>query len=335
MAYAFGAVLEGAGGGGAPVAICGAMMVGLGFKPFEAAVLCLIANTAPVASGGMGSPIRMLAAVTGLPEMQISATVGRILPWTALILPFWLIHGYAGWRQTMQVWPGLLARGAFFAAVQFLWSNYVDAALVDIMGGMLTLVFLAALYRWRRPGTAAPLGARAVITAWSPFLILAVLVVLWGLPSIKAMVDAPTWRMPVPGLHNLVQRTAPVVAKAHTEPALFDIAWLSAVGTPTFFARAHSGAATRTAAFAHAGGVLAGLRPDALFDGGDTGDARAGIHHALLGHGRGDGAGAEQHRLAVSVLRDVDRVAGRGADGNGRGIERAVREPAGGRTRWA
>ncbi|MEZ5355757.1 MAG: lactate permease LctP family transporter [Bryobacteraceae bacterium] len=236
VAYAFGAVLEGAGGGGAPVAICGAMMVGLGFKPFEAAVLCLIANTAPVAFGGMGNPIRTLVAVTGLPEMQLSATVGRILPFTALILPFWLIRVQTDWKRTFEVWPGLIACGGFFGCVQFFWSNYVDAALVDIMGGMLTLVWLALFFRWWRPGSAPALGARKVIVAWSPFLLLAVLVVLWGLPSFKAIVDAPTWRTPVPGLHNLVQRVAPVVAEPHTEPALFDIAWLSAVGTPTFFA---------------------------------------------------------------------------------------------------
>jgi lactate permease len=202
----------------------------------EAAVLCLIANTAPVAFGGMGNPIRTLVAVTGLPEMDLSATVGRILPWTALILPFWLIRVQTDWKRTWEVWPGLIACGGFFGAVQFLWSNYIDAALVDIMGGMLTLLWLAVFFRWWKPGTAPPLGVRKVITAWSPFLILAVLVVLWGLPAVKRVVDAPTWRMPVPGLHEMVQRTPPVVAKEHTEPAVFDIAWISAVGTPTFLA---------------------------------------------------------------------------------------------------
>src|SRR6266852_7999812 len=106
IAFAFGAVLEGAGGGGAPVAIAGAMMVGLGFNPFAAAVLCLIANTAPVAYGGMGNPIRTLVAVTGLPEADISATVGRILPWTAMVLPFWLIRTQVKARETVEVWPG-------------------------------------------------------------------------------------------------------------------------------------------------------------------------------------------------------------------------------------
>src|SRR6266478_583558 len=109
------AVLEGSGGGGAPVAVAGAMMVGLGFNPFGAAVLCLIANTAPVAFGGVGNPIRALVAVTGLPDADLSAMVGRILPWTALILPFWLIRSMAGWRQTFSVWPAALLCGGVFA----------------------------------------------------------------------------------------------------------------------------------------------------------------------------------------------------------------------------
>ncbi len=248
IAYAFGAVLEGAGGGGAPVAICGAMMVGLGFPPFQAAVLCLIANTAPVAFGGMGNPIRTLVAVTGLPEMSISATVGRILPWTAIILPFWLIRAMAPMREVMAVWPGLVACGLGFATIQFLWSNYVDASLVDIVGGMGTLLWLAVFYSiwkprpvWRYPGEAEPerraaLTAGQIAKAWSPFLLLALFVVAWGLPLIKPAVEATSVKIPVPGLHNLVTRIAPVVAKPHTEPAIFDIAWLASVGTPTFLA---------------------------------------------------------------------------------------------------
>lgn len=248
IAYAFGAVLEGAGGGGAPVAICGAMMVGLGFPPFQAAVLCLIANTAPVAFGGMGNPIRTLVAVTGLPEMSLSATVGRILPWTAIILPFWLIRAMAPMREVLAVWPGLLACGLGFAAIQFTWSNYVDASLVDIAGGMGTLLWLAVFYSfwkpspvWRYPGEPAPqqraaLTAGQIAKAWSPFLLLALFVVAWGLPGIKPAVESTSFKIPVPGLHNLVMRIAPVVAKPHTEPAIFDIAWLASVGTPTFLA---------------------------------------------------------------------------------------------------
>lgn len=253
IAYAFGAVLEGAGGGGAPVAICGAMMVGLGFPPFQAAVLCLIANTAPVAFGGMGNPIRTLVAVTGLPEMAISATVGRILPWTAILLPFWLIRTMAPMRDVLAVWPGLLACGLGFAAIQFTWSNFVDASLVDIVGGMGTLLWLAVFYRfwrpspvWRYPGEPAAAGGPnlstgEILKAWLPFLLLALFVVAWGLPFIKPAVESLSLKIPVPGLHNAVMRIAPVVAKPHTEPAIFDIAWLASVGTPTFLAGLLSG----------------------------------------------------------------------------------------------
>lgn len=249
IAFAFGAVLEGAGGGGAPVAICGAMMAGIGFHPFEAAVLCLIANTAPVAWGGVGNPIRTLVAVTGLPEADLSAMVGRILPWTALLLPFWLVRWQVKSREVLEVWPGLIACGASFGAVQFFWSNYVDAALVDIMGGMLTLALLAAFFRRWRPrriwryswdgeGSAdSPKHSfKKVLHSWTPFLLLALFVIIWGLPPVKRVLDAVTLRQPVPWLHNLVIRTPPVVAEAHPEPAVFDFAWLSAVGTATFFA---------------------------------------------------------------------------------------------------
>ena len=250
IAFAFGAVLEGAGGGGAPVAICGAMMVGLGFNPFAAAVLCLIANTSPVAYGGVGNPIRTLVAVTGLPEADLSGMVGRILPWTALILPFWLVRSMTTTRETLKVWPGLVACGVTFAAVQFYWSNYQDAALVDIMGGMATLLVLTLFFKmwqpqtiWRYPGEPG-VGdlhrhhhtTRQVLHAWTPFLLLAVFVILWGMPSMKNALDAATTRIPVPGLHLLVVREPPVVAKTQAEPAVFELAWLSAIGTATFFA---------------------------------------------------------------------------------------------------
>lgn len=244
IAFAFGALLEGAGGGGAPVAICGAMMVGMGFRPFDAAVLCLIANTAPVAWGGVGNPIRTLAAVTGLPDADLSAMVGRILPWTGVILPFWLVRTQTDNRRTMEIWPGALACGLGFASIQFFWSNYVDAALVDIIGGMGTLLLLAAFFRlwhpkhiWRYPGESvrAPCTKKhtnaQVLHAWSPFVLLSAFVVVWGLPTVTAALDLTTFRAPVPGLHLQVLRTPPVVAGQHPEPAIFEFAWLSATGT--------------------------------------------------------------------------------------------------------
>ena len=125
VAFSFGAFIEGAAGFGAPVAISAAFLVGLGFRPFQAALLCLIANTAPVAWGGIGTPLRTLSAVTELDVEALSATSGRILPLLSLIIPFWLVRTMTGWRNTLAVWVPLLVIGGTFAAVQFVWSNFV------------------------------------------------------------------------------------------------------------------------------------------------------------------------------------------------------------------
>ena len=248
IALAFGAVLEGSGGGGAPVAVAGAMMVGLGFNPFGAAVLCLIANTAPVAFGGVGNPIRALVAVTGLPDAELSAMVGRILPFTALILPFWLIRSMTRWRQTFSVWPAALLCGVVFASIQFYWSNFRDSALVDIVGGMSTLLALALFFKvwkpkevWSYPGelptpTLRKHKVAAILHAWSPFLLLSLFVILWGVPKIQHVLDKTNISLPVPGLHNRVIRMPPVVVQPHPEPAVFDFAWFSNSGTATFLA---------------------------------------------------------------------------------------------------
>ncbi len=253
IAFAFGALLEGAGGGGAPVAVTGAMMIGLGFPPFQTAVMCLIANSSPVAYGGMGNPIRTLVAVTGLPEADFAAMLGRILPiTTSLILPFWIVRQLAKTRDTLAVWPGLLACGLTFASVEFFWSNFINASLVDIMAGIVTLSLLAFFFRkvwmpaqiWRYPGEAprpacAPgdeLTFGRVLLAWSPFLLVAGFVILWGVPSVARALDLVSWKQPVPGLDHMVVRMPPVVPKPYSEPALFDVSWLSTPGTGAFFA---------------------------------------------------------------------------------------------------
>src|SRR5579871_735609 len=249
IAFAFGALLEGAGGGGAPVAVCGAMMIGHGFPPFETAVLCLIANSAPVAYGGLGNPVRTLVAVTGLPEADFSAMIGRILPIMVLILPFWLMRTFCKTRDTLAVWPGLLVCGITFGGIQFFWSNFIDASLVDIMGGLGTLLVLALFFGkgwhpkkvWRMDGEAAAvkrerLGARKILLAWSPFLLLALFVVIWGMKPVASTLDKVSWKQPVPGLHQLVVRVPPVVSVEKREDAFFDVSWLSTVGTGTFIA---------------------------------------------------------------------------------------------------
>jgi lactate permease len=252
IAFAFGALLEGAGGGGAPVAVCGAMLIGMGFPPLQTAILCLIANSAPVAFGGMGNPVRTLVAVTGLPEADFSAMIGRILGIIILILPFWLIRVLCKTRETLAVWPGLVVAAVTSAGIQFFWSNYMDASLVNIISGLGTLLVLAFFFgkvwhpkeNWRYPGEAAApvqhagdrLGFGRIVRAWSPFLILSVLVVLWGAGPIARALDATSWKPPVPGLHRLVMRMPPVTAKPFAESALFDFSWLATPGTAAFLA---------------------------------------------------------------------------------------------------
>ena len=151
VAFSFGAFIEGAAGFGAPVAISAAFLVGLGFRPFQSALLCLIANTAPVAWGAIGTPILTLSKVTGLDVHALSATSGRILPILSLIIPFWLVRSMTGWRQTMAVWPALVVIGGTFAAVQFAWSNFVGFELVDIVSAVASLIAGVALLGVWRP----------------------------------------------------------------------------------------------------------------------------------------------------------------------------------------
>ena len=151
VAFSFGAFIEGAAGFGAPVAISAAFLVGLGFEPFQAALLCLIANTAPVAWGAIGTPIRTLSTVTGLDVEALSATSGRILPFLSLLIPFWLVRTMVGWRETLAVWPALLTIGGTFAAVQFLWSNFVGFELVDLMSAVASLLTGTIVLRLWKP----------------------------------------------------------------------------------------------------------------------------------------------------------------------------------------
>src|SRR3954467_10976372 len=153
IAFCFGAFLEGTGGGGAPVAIAGSFLIGLGFEPFQAATLCLLANTAPVAWGGVGNPIRVLAGVTGLPEPALSAMTGRILPPVSAILPLWLVRSMVGWRETLAVWPALAVSGLSFAAAQFYWSNYQETGLVDVFAALFSLLVMVGFLKIWRPAS--------------------------------------------------------------------------------------------------------------------------------------------------------------------------------------
>src|SRR5262249_14867265 len=244
IAFCFGAFLEGTGGGGARVAIAGSFLIGLGFPAFQAATVCLLANTAPVAWGGVGNPVRVLAGVTGLPEHALSAATGRILPLFSLILPLWLIRSMAGWSETLEVWPALLVAGASFAAMQFFWSNFVENSLVDIVSAAFSLLVMVGFLKvWRprneRPG-AAPGGELrrpslgAVLKGWSPFAYASALVFLWALPAFAQYIRFPAFGFPLPGLHNLVIRMPPVVPGPTGEPAIVDLNVLALPGTAVF-----------------------------------------------------------------------------------------------------
>src|ERR1700676_1920232 len=151
VAFCFGAFIEGAAGFGTPVAIAGAFMIGLGFKPFHAAALNLIANTAPVAWGAIGTPVHTLAAVTSLPESDLNAMIGRILPFTAVLVPFWLVRAMVGWSETLEVLPAILVVGISFAGMQFFWSNYMDNNLVDIAAGITSMIAIIVFLRFWKP----------------------------------------------------------------------------------------------------------------------------------------------------------------------------------------
>ncbi len=240
IAFSFGAFVEGAAGFGTPVAVTGGLLIALGFAPLEASALSLIANTAPVAFGALGTPIIALQGVTGLDLHQLSAQVGRQLPWFSLIVPFWLIVAYSGFRGLKDIWPAVLVAGVTFAVPQYLMATLHGPWLVDIVAAISSITGLTLFLRVWRPKGAAP---RAVapgmaepnpgpVKAWLPWLVLSVLVFAWGIPAVKNAlngVSAPKW--PVPMLHNLVERTPPVVMAATPEPALFTFNWLSATGS--------------------------------------------------------------------------------------------------------
>ncbi|MBS7539363.1 L-lactate permease [Ancylobacter lacus] len=272
IAFSFGAFFEGAAGFGTPVAVTAALLIGLGFSPLAASGLSLIANTAPVAYGALGTPVIALSAVTGLDLLDLSAMIGRQLPFFSLIVPFWLIWAFAGFRGMIQIWPAILVCGVSFAVPQFLVSNYHGPWLVDVVAALISMLCLVGFLRVWKPktvwtstalkgraggdgsegrsttggidiGGAAP-ERGAVIRAWLPWGILTVFVFLCGIPYIKASLDGiHIVKVPIEGLHNLVYKMPPVVAEAHAEPAVFTFNWLSMTGSGIFVAAIVAGLA--------------------------------------------------------------------------------------------
>jgi len=264
IAFSFGAFFEGAAGFGTPVAITAAILIQLGFKPLAASGLSLIANTAPVAFGALGTPIIALSGVTGIDVLQLSAMVGRQLPFFSLLIPFWVVWVMAGFRGMLGIWPAALIAGLFFAIPQFLVSNFHGPWLVDIVASICSLIAVIVLLQFWKPKTILKMSdtigvipgniepskvhRKKLIVAWLPWIFLTLFILIWGLPVVKKTlntISAPEYK--IAHLHNKVSRTPPIVPQptlekpTRPEEAVFKLNWLSATGTGIFVAAVVSG----------------------------------------------------------------------------------------------
>jgi lactate permease len=266
IAFAFGAFFEGASGFGTPVAITGAVLIGLGFSPLAASGLSLIANTAPVAYGALGTPIQGLASVTGLDPYILGAMVGRQLPVFSLIVPFWVVWAFAGWKGMKDVWPAILVTGVSFAVPQFVISNYINPWIVDIGASLISMGCLILFLKvwqpkqlWLSPAlrgkdeSAAtmatpklmdktPLTQAEVWSALLPWIIVCIVMLIWGTGAFKTWANSIfTWNYPVPDLHNMINKVPPVAAKPTPEGAVFAFTYLSFTGSGMLIAAIISG----------------------------------------------------------------------------------------------
>ena len=263
VAFCFGAFFEGAAGFGTPVAVTGAILIGLGFSPLAASGLALIANTAPVAYGALGAPVIALAGVTGIDLLQLSSMIGRQLPFFSVLVPFWLIWAFAGFRGMREIWPAILLAGVAFAVPQFVVSNYHGPWLVDVIASIVSMASLTLFLKVWKPRTiwtstalgkrndtsandiaplpapsaadAAALAAMPRVStarAWMPWIILSVFVFVWGTPQFKKALDALwAWKYAVPGLDQMIMKMPPVVKTPLVEAAVFNFNVLSMAGT--------------------------------------------------------------------------------------------------------
>lgn len=249
IAFAFGAFIEGAAGFGTPVAVAAAMLAGLGFSPFYAAGICLLANTAPVAFGSIATPILMLAGITSLPLDRLSAGVGRICAPVSLIVPAYLVMVMGGWRALRGVLPAALLCGVAFGGKQFVVSNFIGPQLTDILSSLAAIGSLVLLFKFWKPKedfnfdehssahVAPPRHAMGeLVLAWAPYMLLVVFVLAWGYKPVQVLLNGVTRSFPWPGLHNVILRVPPVVAKPAPYAAAYTFNWLSAPGTACLFA---------------------------------------------------------------------------------------------------
>jgi lactate permease len=260
VAFCFGAFFEGAAGFGTPVAVSSSILIGLGFAPLQASVLSLIANTAPVPFAGLGTPLISLQAVTGLDLRALTAMVAWQLAFFDLLIPFWVVAVFSGWKGMLEIWPALLVTGGTYTVVQLLVAIYHGPWLVNILSSLVSMVVLILFLQhwkpphiWRfsgdaeneQPGVGKQLQVATkqhMLLAWLPWLILSLVVFVWGLPQVKTWLDSFSLvHFAVPGLDQQVLRSPPVVGQARPESAAFDFNWLSASGTAILIAGILSG----------------------------------------------------------------------------------------------
>ena len=353
IAFSFGAFFEGASGFGTPVAVTGSVLIGLGFSPLAASGLSLIANTAPVAYGALGTPIQGLASVTGLDPYILGAMVGRQLPVFSLIVPFWVVWAFAGWKGMKDVWPAILVTGVSFAIPQFVISNYINPWIVDIGASLISMgcliLFLkvwqpkelwlspalrgkdesAATMAATKPMDKTPLTQRELWIALLPWIIVCVVMLIWGNGAFKTWANSIfTWNYPVPELDKMINVVPPVAAKPTPQGAVFGFTYLSFTGTGMLIAAIISG-------------LLAGLSPAKLVSEYGRTIKLCAISlitiSAMLAIGTLDTAVRRRcharsrlrgNRRALSLLRHLARLVGRGVDGIGHRLEHPVRQSA-------
>ena len=319
IAFAFGAFFEGAAGFGTPVAVTGAILIGIGFSPLAASGLCLIANTAPVAFGAIGTPVIALSAVTGLDLLQLSKQIGHQLPFFSVIIPFWLIWAFAGFRGMIQIWPAILVTGVCFAVPQFLVSTLHGPWLVDIVASIMSMAALTLFLRvWQprtqwlsmsRPNPTLDTDAQSsngepiatifrippengtqiaridTVKAWLPWVILSVAVFLWGIPQFKAFLDGLfNPKLSVPGLDKLILRVPPLVPQPRPEAAVYAFSLLSATGTGILVAAIIGGFLMGYSLVGLGACLLADAQTSAPFIAHDRLHARLRIRHSILGN---------------------------------------------------
>jgi lactate permease len=264
IAFSFGAFFEGASGFGTPVAVTGAILIGLGFSPLAASGLSLIANTAPVAYGALGTPIAGLSSVTGIDPFLLGAMVGRQLPFFSLIVPFWVVWAFSGWKGVKGVWPAILITGVSFAIPQFVISNFINPWIVDIGASLISMaclilflkvwqpkeLWLSAALRTKDESAATmpapkpikPVTSSQMWFALMPWIIVCVVLLIWGTNAFKGAVNPwATWNYAVPELHNMINKVAPIAATPTKEGAVFSFTWLSYTGSGMLIAAVISG----------------------------------------------------------------------------------------------